>query len=302
MQKQSRYHLMLYRNSSCVVVGRNQNPWRECSVRQLDADGIPIVRRLSGGGTVYHDMGNSNYSITMPRDEFDRRKNAEMVGRALQRIQVPAQVNERHDIVVDGRKVSGSAFKLVNARAYHHGTMLIDSDVAKLSCYLRGIDEGRIEGRGVESVKSPVACLRTHSLTAAHDNFCSAVMAEFLEMYGGDGQVTTLTLDDFYASKDVQETYHQLKSWDWTFGQTPDFVHHIPVAPTGQTAAAAAGGASIQELQVSVKGGLVDDVAAIDSRGRNVAVAELEALLGKDTHRYSASFVDSLKAMLRGAR
>ncbi|KAI8924055.1 hypothetical protein BC831DRAFT_11730 [Entophlyctis helioformis] len=79
----------------------------------------------------------------------------------------------------------------------------------------------------------------------------SAVMAEFLEMYGGDGQVTTLTLDDFYASKDVQETYHQLKSWDWTFGQTPDFVHHIPVAPTGQTAAAAAGGASIQELQTN---------------------------------------------------
>ncbi|KAJ1334808.1 hypothetical protein BSLG_007963 [Batrachochytrium salamandrivorans] len=216
-QKQSKYQLMLYRNSPSVIIGRNQNPWRECNVLALNRDKVPIVRRKSGGGTVYHDMGNTNYSITMPRDEFDRKRNANLVSQALHRMDIPSEVNLRHDIVIGGKKVSGSAFKL-----------------------------GQIVGRGVESVKSQVTTLLDHSYTADHKSFCDAVAHEFMQEYS-DAQVphTILTLDDFYSSKPVQEIHEQLKSWAWTFGETSQFVHTVPLKESGK------------EISITVLEGLV---------------------------------------------
>ncbi|KAH6570687.1 hypothetical protein BASA50_007622 [Batrachochytrium salamandrivorans] len=245
-QKQSKYQLMLYRNSPSVIIGRNQNPWRECNVLALNRDKVPIVRRKSGGGTVYHDMGNTNYSITMPRDEFDRKRNANLVSQALHRMDIPSEVNLRHDIVIGGKKVSGSAFKLVNQRAYHHGTMLISTDMSRLGLYLKGPEQGQIVGRGVESVKSQVTTLLDHSYTADHKSFCDAVAHEFMQEYS-DAQVphTILTLDDFYSSKPVQEIHEQLKSWAWTFGETSQFVHTVPLKESGK------------EISITVLEGLV---------------------------------------------
>ncbi|KAJ8322986.1 hypothetical protein BDV3_006742 [Batrachochytrium dendrobatidis] len=251
-QKQFKYQLMLYRNVSSVIVGRNQNPWRECSVLALDRDNIPIIRRKSGGGTVFHDMGNTNYSIMMPRDEFDRKRNAHLVSRALHQMDVPSQVNARHDIVIGDRKVSGSAFKLVNHRAYHHGTMLISTDISKLGAYLKGPEQGQIVGRGVESVKSQVTSLLNHSYTADHDGFCKCVAQEF-EMEYSENPIpaTFLTMDDFHASKEVQDIYHTLKSWEWTFGETSQFVHTIP------------SGQAEKNIAITVLEGIITDVQLI---------------------------------------
>jgi lipoate-protein ligase A len=102
-------------------------------------DGIPLVRRKSGGGTVYHDLGNANYSIIMPRPIFQRSTSVSLVCRALQQLDIPAEVNERYDIVINGAKVSGSAYKLINEKAYHHGTMLIDSNLDALGKYLKPV-------------------------------------------------------------------------------------------------------------------------------------------------------------------
>ncbi|TKA57245.1 hypothetical protein B0A53_01201, partial [Rhodotorula sp. CCFEE 5036] len=111
--------LYLYRNSPSVIIGRNQNPWKEINLARLRELDIPFVRRKSGGGTVYHDLGNTNYCVFVPRTEFDRKTNAELVVRGLQNLDLAAYV-------------SGSAFKLVNKRAYHHGTMLIDAKLGDL--------------------------------------------------------------------------------------------------------------------------------------------------------------------------
>ncbi|RKP24696.1 hypothetical protein SYNPS1DRAFT_5036, partial [Syncephalis pseudoplumigaleata] len=189
------YILFMYRNDPCVVFGRNQNPWAECNLRAMTAAGAKIVRRQSGGGAVYHDMGNTNYSVIMPRASFKWQTYAEMVARALNQLDIPAAVNERHDITVYKRKisfsllrgcltstmrdyVSGSAFKLISQRAYHHGTMLIDTDLDGLGYFLR-TDKTRLDTAGTPSVRSPVTNLRDYSYTVDHLSFCEAVHYEF---------------------------------------------------------------------------------------------------------------------------
>ncbi|KAL1935044.1 hypothetical protein VTP01DRAFT_4184 [Rhizomucor pusillus] len=223
-----KYILYLWRNEPCVVIGRNQNPFLECNLGFMREHGVPLVRRRSGGGAVYHDMGNSIYTIFMPRDAFSRRANAELVSRALQELDVPAYVNERHDIAVDGFKVSGSAYKIINKRAYHHGTMLIDADTELLKGCLSKKNKSGIISKGVESVPSPVTNLRNYSYTIDHQQFCESVTTEFLFRYN-DGQDIKPIL--FSSIEDVPERAQnlskELQTWDWLYGQTPEFTNKM---------------------------------------------------------------------------
>jgi len=188
--------LFLYRNAPCVVIGRNQNPWLETNLSALRY-GLPstnngevkLVRRRSGGGAVFHDLGNANWSVICPSAAFDRDRHAEMVVRALKRIGVDGvRVNERHDIVQDVKsdgkestfKVSGSAYKLTRLRSLHHGTCLLDSpNLGRISPLLRSPAEAYIKARGVESVRSPVRNVGTD-----YDEFVDVVVEEFEDMYG----------------------------------------------------------------------------------------------------------------------
>lgn len=194
--------LLLYANTPSIVIGRNQNPWVEVNLPLLHrADGskINLVRRRSGGGTVFHDLGNVNYCVCMPSAAFDRDKHAEMVVRALHGLGVEsAIVNKRHDIVMlppgttaestkmeeetpEGtRKISGSAYKLTRLRSYHHGTMLLDSRLEDVRSYLRSPATGWLKARGVDSVRSPVA-----NVSVGRELFVGAVVREFVQMYLG---------------------------------------------------------------------------------------------------------------------
>ena len=188
--------LFLYTNRPCVVIGRNQNPWLEVNLALLDRPGllapaagddagVQLVRRRSGGGTVFHDLGNVNYSVLCPPAAFDRNKHAEMVVRALRGLGVPtAHVNARHDIVVAAAagtfKISGSAYKLTRLRSLHHGTCLLSTpNLDRIGRFLRSPAEPYIKARGVESVRSPI---RNVGLPRAA--FEDAVVAEFAAMYG----------------------------------------------------------------------------------------------------------------------
>ncbi|KAJ3033683.1 Biotin/lipoate A/B protein ligase [Rhizophlyctis rosea] len=190
-------------------------------------DNVPLIRRRSGGGTVYHDIGNTNYTVIMPRDDFDRRKSAHMISRALHHLDIPSSVNDRHDLVIDSSKISGSAYKIVSNRAYHHGTMLIDADLKALGRYLKPPPKNMV-GKGVASVRSPVTRLREHSYTVDHLSFCEAVMEEFGRTHGvKDLQFTELDKDFFLKHPDIQKDHDELKTWDWTYGQTPEFTHQL---------------------------------------------------------------------------
>lgn len=186
--------LFLYINRPCVVIGRNQNPWLEVNLKALGSDpaissllpdtneNVEVVRRRSGGGTVFHDAGNLNYCTITPRTVFNRDSSAMMVARALESLREGYQfqgnnirVNERHDIVMDliedsdhhqrkpseangTVKISGSAYKLTSGRALHHGTLLLASPNLKdIGHYLRSPARDYIQAKGVESVRSKVS-------------------------------------------------------------------------------------------------------------------------------------------------
>ncbi|KAF9131595.1 Biotin/lipoate A/B protein ligase [Mortierella sp. 14UC] len=274
----STYILFLYRNSKSVIVGRNQNPFKECNLRLLARDGIPFVRRKSGGGTVYHDMGNTNYSIMMPREVFDRRTNVELICRALHELDIPASVNER------------SAFKLIQHRAYHHGTMLIDTDLSSLGQYLK-VDRSSLVTKGVASVRSPVTRLRESSFTIDHLSFCEATRTEFLKRYAYDtwrqnleGEPIVVDQQMIDGMEGVQRIRDEMRTWEWMYGQTPEFSYQLEKVFSWGTV----------NVTIKSKEGLIKEVD-MDSldQSTNTPSLPLTALgIGMEGQRYDAQGLD----------
>lgn len=205
--------LFLYTNRPCVVLGRNQNPWIEANLgflRNGKLD-VKLVRRRSGGGTVFHDEGNVNYSVICPTSEFNRDKHAEMVAKALSFWSADkVRVNERHDIVLDKPdeegalkpfKVSGSAYKLTRLRSLHHGTCLLSSpNLGSISKYLRAPAKPFIKARGVESVSSPIT-----NVGMSSESFKRAVVWGFQSMYPEAGDRDSPFLIYAHAARKVPD-------------------------------------------------------------------------------------------------
>ncbi|RDA83594.1 hypothetical protein CP532_2864 [Ophiocordyceps camponoti-leonardi (nom. inval.)] len=216
--------LLLYVNEPCVVIGRNQNPWLETNLARLADKGISLVRRRSGGGTVFHDLGNVNYSVICPTADFDRDRHAHMVVRALAALGRRARVNERHDIVLDDGghpyKISGSAYKLTRLRSLHHGTCLLRSpNLGIISGLLRSPAEPFIKARGVESVRSKVA-----NVDLANEDFEAAVVDQFRAMYGGCCHIhETFGTEDAVNVAGVVDAHRETNGSGWLYGQTPQF-------------------------------------------------------------------------------
>ncbi|KAF5012689.1 hypothetical protein FDECE_1249 [Fusarium decemcellulare] len=230
--------LILYTNDPCIVFGRNQNPWMEVNLPRLaqlrdspasagwTAGPVQLVRRRSGGGTVFHDEGNVNFSVICPPAAFDRNKHAEMVVRALASLGRPnTRVNERHDIVMDVAddpvgtyKISGSAYKLTRLRSLHHGTCLLRSpNLKNISGMLRSPAEAFIKTRGVDSVRSPV-----RNVDIENAAFEGAVVEQFSRMYG-EFNVEEEIDDKFLEIENIHKGYNELQSRSWIYGQTPRF-------------------------------------------------------------------------------
>ncbi|CAK1362558.1 putative lipoate-protein ligase A [Cercospora beticola] len=250
--------LFLYVNRPSIIIGRNQNPWVEVNLALLGPSrnhlateppglgAVDLVRRRSGGGTVFHDEGNVNWTVICPSADFTRDKHAEIVVRALRSCGVErARVNARHDIVLDQGtrgvdtdpedthstpyeatdfdtprplKVSGSAYKLTRNRALHHGTCLLNTpNLNIIPDYLHSPAKSYISARGVESVSSPVG-----NILLSNEDFVSAVQEHFAKQYGGTRdplEVGAESLDD----EVVRKGYDELKSLDWTYLQTPQW-------------------------------------------------------------------------------
>lgn len=162
----------------------------------------------------------------VPRTSFQRRPNAELVARAVSSLGPPAEVNERNDIVVEGFKVSGSAYKIVNKRAYHHGTMLIDAKLNQLGDLLHNTKENLVT-KGVESVRSPVQNLRKWAPAMTHETFVDAVTQEFQKTYNGSQDVHEIDKNVVEDIPGIRTVYNELQTWDWQYGQTPEFTHRL---------------------------------------------------------------------------
>lgn len=214
--------LLLWRNRPAVVVGCYQNICREVHVRALLEQNIPVVRRMSGGGTVYHDLGNLNYTlITGQSGALDYDRCLAPVLRALNALGVPAQKSRTCDMTVDGKKISGSAQKIANGRVLHHGTLLFDADLTRLDEITTGRKNNAFCSKGTQSAICAVTNLRPYLREDCEIvTFARQLAQKILPPGAKTVRLTQAQLAD--VRRLAAELYH---SWDWTWGKTPAFTY-----------------------------------------------------------------------------
>lgn len=213
--------LFLWQNRHTVVIGAGQNAWRECNTALLEREGGTLARRSSGGGAVYHDMGNLNFSFLVPRQDYDLARQQKVVLDAVRSLGIQAQPTGRNDLTVEGRKFSGNAFRLLKDSALHHGTLLVSADMGLVARYLN-VDPAKLQAKGVQSVKSRVANLCEYrSLTI--DQVVQAMEEAFRAEYGPCIPAWADGLD----IPGLDQLTARYQSWEWNYGQSPAGDWHV---------------------------------------------------------------------------
>ena len=175
--------LYLWQNAHTIVCGRNQNPWYECKVKEFMGDGGKIAKRLSGGGTVYHDMGNLNFTFLLPKIDFNIPKQLSVIQAAVSAYGLQAVQSGRNDLQIGDRKFSGNAFYTSGQNAYHHGTLLVDADMSVMAKYLIA-DQKKLQNRGVKSVPSRVINLKALAPGVTINNLEASLFKAFTKIFG----------------------------------------------------------------------------------------------------------------------
>lgn len=244
-------YLLFYINEPSIIIGKNQNTVEEIDTEFVENNGIKVVRRLSGGGAVYHDLGNLNYSfITKDDGESFRnfKKFTEPVVKALQKIGVNAELIGRNDLLVDGRKISGNAQFATQGRMFSHGTLMFDTEIEKVVSALR-VRKDKIESKGIKSIRSRVANIAEF---LDDDMTIEDLRMEILKsIFDGEEniQYKELTEEDW-------ENIHELSkeryaNWDWNYGKSPKFnMQHSHRFPVGSI-----------DVRLQVSKGVIKDVA-----------------------------------------
>lgn len=200
---------LLWQNEPCIVIGRNQNAADEINRGYVRARSLPVVRRITGGGAVYHDRGNLNFSFII-NGEADRVELCRPVIDVLRSIGVEAEISGRNDITVDGRKVSGTAMCSRGGRSLFHGTLLISADLEAMSEALKP-DENKLMGHGVKSVRSRVANLSEYTEEVSPD-IIGAMLAEYMTERGGE--IYELGESDIEAIEKLQDSKYSTDEWN----------------------------------------------------------------------------------------
>ncbi len=211
---------ILWQNENAVIVGKYQNTAAEVNLPWAEAHGVKIVRRLSGGGAVYHDLGNLNFTVIKnadPDGKVDLKLFCEPVVAALARFGVKAEISGRNDITVDGKKFSGNAQYIRQGRVMHHGTILFDSDLAKVQKVLT-VRAEKIAGKGVDSVRSRVTNLRPYlPESVSLSDFRQALLNELTQ--GLKAEPYRFSPEEEAAVDELVKTRYG--TWEWNYGASP---------------------------------------------------------------------------------
>ena len=206
--------LYLWQNQNTVVIGRNQNPWTECRTTLLEEEGGLLARRLSGGGAVFHDLGNLNFTFLVSKENYDVDRQLSVIQKACALTGITAEKSGRNDLLAQSGKFSGNAFYQVGQNAYHHGTLLIDVDMDKLSRYLSP-SKAKLEAKGVSSVRSRVINLKELAPDLTCDKMRELMVKGFETVYGLTAENITIPRE---ALAGIEETAKVNGSWEFLYG------------------------------------------------------------------------------------
>nr|MDD6335913.1 lipoate--protein ligase [bacterium] len=214
--------MYLWQNQHTVVIGRNQDAFAQCNVDALEGDGGHLARRLSGGGAVYHDLGNLNFTFLAREGEYDVARQMNVIVSAARALGIRAEVSGRNDATVDGRKFSGNAFYKSGGVACHHGTLLIDCDTQQMAKYLRP-SRLKLASKGVDSVRARVANLVEFCPGLSVQGMHQALKHAFEAEYGLGAH--TLQMDE-HAPQVIQKAQF-FASDTWRLGQVAPCNWHV---------------------------------------------------------------------------
>lgn len=224
--------LFLCANDPCVVIGKNQNPWRECRLSLMENEDVRLARRISGGGAVYHDPGNLNVGIIVPRATYREEKQYELIFDTLETFGLRSSILGKNSLAVDGFKYSGQAFCYRRERVLHHGTILVNADLKRLGRYLGPEVEG-IETKAVASVPAKVVNLSQLAPDMNIENVSARLIAEFTAQYGAGKTVEFMSGAECLQQIDP-DVPRQLESLDWSLYKTPKFTVGDAVVEKGR--------------------------------------------------------------------
>lgn len=225
--------LFLYRNAPCVVIGKNQNPWLECRLARMRHDGVPLARRISGGGTVYHDEGNLNFCVITSRTRYREELQYELIFRTLAQFGIRAERFNKSSLAVNGLKFSGQAFCFRGQHALHHGTLLVQTDLNRLQRYL-GPDIEGIETRAIPSIPWSVMNLSDTAPGLTAEHLANALASEFLRSYHpstlppGGAPPATQAVEEWIPEDSLARRAEKAAAAPWLFERTPSFSVRTP--------------------------------------------------------------------------
>nr|WP_314265321.1 lipoate--protein ligase [uncultured Moellerella sp.] len=218
--------MFLWRNADTVVIGRAQNPWKECNTRKIEQDNIKLARRSSGGGAVFQDLGNTCFTFMAGKPEYDKTISTKIIVDGLANVGIKAEISGRNDLILNTaegeRKISGSAYRETRDRGFHHGTLLINSNLNRLADYLNP-DPKKLQAKGITSVRSRVTNLSEVIPDINHDKVCQGIIDSFFAFYGESVDAEFISPEKYPDLPNFTETFNKQSSWEWNFGQAPAF-------------------------------------------------------------------------------
>ena len=219
---QDQSYFLLWQNDNAVIVGKHQNTIEEINQEYIRENDIKVVRRLSGGGAVYHDLGNLNFTFIVNdrgREQFDFQTFARPLVEALKTLGVNAEFNSRNDIAIDGKKFSGNSQYAKRGRILHHGTILFNSNLATIQSALK-VKKDKIESKGIKSVKSRVTNITDYlDETYTMEDFKAALLKA---MFANDNlEKITLSNEEIQAIERLKT--EKYATWDWNYGKSPQY-------------------------------------------------------------------------------
>lgn len=237
--------LYLWQNQNTVVIGKNQNAWAECRTSLLEQEGGKLARRLSGGGAVFHDVGNLNFTFLMCKEDYNLDRQIEVIRQACALAGIRVEKSGRNDLLAEGRKFSGNAFYQDRLHAYHHGTLMVDVDRDKLGRYLSP-PKAKLEAKGVASVRSRVVNLKELCPELTIATMATYMEEAFRQVYNCPLSPVVLSQKD---QNRINDLTHEYSSWEYLYGSPLAFSFQCEGQfPWGHI-----------QLQLDAKGGTVTD-------------------------------------------